>query len=104
MGNTGIGNNGTITVDPGTGVISGIYAIDARVSYRTPDGSHASRDLPTFYLHPNVQGITSSGHAERVARGMLADLVGACAAAIGVPDTFAGPDAPVTVHVTAYRT
>lgn len=104
MGNTGIGNNGTITVDPDTGVISGIYAIDAHVTYRTPDGWAGSRDLPTFYLHPNVQGITGTEHAERIALGMLAEVVTACAAAIGVPDTFASEGTPVKVHVTAYRT
>lgn len=97
------GSDASITADP-DGVISGIYHIDAHVTYRTPDGRNGSRDLPTFYLHPNVQGIISAEHAEYIARGMLAEVVTACAEAIGVHNTFAGDDSPVTVHVTAYRT
>jgi len=40
-----------------------MYAVQARVV--SNDGR--TRSLPTFYLHPNVQGIVSETHAETVA-------------------------------------
>jgi len=30
-----------------------------------------STQVPTFYLHPNVQGIVDIGHAERIAKDVV---------------------------------
>ncbi len=47
-----------------------MYAITASIEYT--DGIWTStRHLPTFYLDERVQGITSAGHAEMIARDIL---------------------------------
>jgi len=37
------------------------------VSAIAPDGPYSFRQLPTFYLFADVQGITSEQHAEKIA-------------------------------------
>ena len=49
-----------------------IYAVSARVGERTAEGE-IWRDVPTFYLFANVQGIVSEDHAGRVARSVIGD-------------------------------
>ena len=51
-----------------------MYAITACVSNRTSKdryGFLATRQLPTFYLHENVQGIVDEKHAETIAREII---------------------------------
>lgn len=64
-----------------------MYAIHATYERQTGDGWVRSGQVPTFFLHPTVQGITSTDHAERIALDLLA----------------AGTDAAdqVTFHVAA---
>ena len=64
-----------------------MYAITATVTHHTAEGESTSQ-VPTFYLHPNVQGILTEEHAHKVALGILSS---------GVPD---GP-ATVSIHATA---
>jgi pheromone shutdown protein TraB len=64
-----------------------MYAVSAHVE-RTVDGWTSSRQVPTFYLHPNVQGILTEERAQVIARRMLEGL--------------AGPDS--IIHVTAVET
>jgi hypothetical protein len=52
-----------------------MFAITASVE-RTVDGWSSSRQLPTFYLHPAVQGILSEEQAARVARTFLEETRG----------------------------
>ena len=47
-----------------------MYAIQANVVIHTPRGD-LSRQVPTFYLHENVQGITSEHVAKVVAEDIL---------------------------------
>ncbi len=60
-----------------------LYAVSARVMRHrhvmyegmdTGSSEHWAVNLPTFYLDSRVQGIVSEDHAERIVRGMLADL------------------------------
>ena len=44
-----------------------MYQIQAQIVTETPHGT-LSRQVPTFYLAPNVQGIVSEDHAARIAR------------------------------------
>ena len=69
-----------------------IYAVSARIGERT-DGGEIWRDVPTFYLFANVQGILSEDQAARVARRILGDpeLCSVCAV-----ETSAG--GPGTAH------
>lgn len=53
-----------------------LYQIQARVERTTADGWTSVRDLPTFYLDSNVQGILSVEAAERIARRLLTDAAG----------------------------
>ena len=48
-----------------------MYAITASIDYVVPGEWHGTRHLPTFYLDERVQGITSEGHAEMIARDIL---------------------------------
>lgn len=47
-----------------------MYAVQGQIETER-EGWTGSRQLPTFYLHPSVQGITSTEHAERIARDLL---------------------------------
>lgn len=47
-----------------------IYAITACVERET-DGGKSMRQIPTFYLHPNVQGIVSEQHACEIAYSII---------------------------------
>lgn len=56
-----------------------MYVIQAvRQKYVNPrkgfTGGTRTTQVPTFYLDPNVQGIISRAHAERVAREILGEL------------------------------
>jgi hypothetical protein len=48
-----------------------MYSITATVTERTPEGWDRTRQVPTFYLDPRVQGIVSAAHAERIALDIL---------------------------------
>ena len=48
-----------------------MYAVQVQCEVTRPDGYTVSRGLPTFYLHPDVQGIVSSQHAEKIVRDIL---------------------------------
>jgi hypothetical protein len=49
-----------------------MWAITAQVESRTADGEwRGSRQVATFYLHPDVQGITGADHAVQIAREIL---------------------------------
>lgn len=49
-----------------------MYAITATVHFADADGVWTHhRDVPTFYLHRNVQGIMSEDHARRVAEDVI---------------------------------
>lgn len=49
------------------------YAITAQVI--THDGSYSgSRQVPLFYLHPDVQGIVSTQQAETIAKSIINPL------------------------------
>lgn len=52
-----------------------MWVIGALVERTSPDGWTSSRQVPTFYLHPNVQGTLTEADAVRVASGMLSELV-----------------------------
>jgi hypothetical protein len=65
-----------------------MYAVSAHVE-RTVDGWTTSRQVPTFYLHPNVQGILTEERAHIIARRMIQELVN---------------DPGATVHLTAVET
>lgn len=45
-----------------------MYCCQCQVVERDPDGTTCSRQVPTFYLHPHVHGITNVTHAERIAK------------------------------------
>ncbi len=51
------------------------YAIQAQYVHTTSDGYTSSRQVPTFYLNANVQGIANVQHAERIARDILTAAV-----------------------------
>lgn len=61
-----------------------MYAVTATVTHRQKNGSLTAQ-VPTFYLHPDVQGITSIEHAEIIARSIINPM--------NVPE--------ITVHVSA---
>ena len=52
-----------------------MYAVTATYSHRTADGWNGVRQIPTFYLEANVQGIVDVAHAERIARDILTAAV-----------------------------
>ena len=52
-----------------------MYAVTAQYEHTTPDGYTGSRGVPTFYLDSRTQGITSTAHAEKVARDILLSCV-----------------------------
>lgn len=66
------------------------YAITATVEYRQVSGWSGSRQVPTFYLDSDVQGITDTAGAERIARDIVTGA--------GLLDQLPGD---VTVHATA---
>ncbi len=53
-----------------------MYAIMATREETRDDGWTATRQIPTFYLDSNAQGIVDAPHAERIARGLLLDAAG----------------------------
>lgn len=53
-----------------------MYAISANVENLTSDGYRASRQVPTFYLNSNVQGIVSAEHAEKIAEDIFRSTLG----------------------------
>jgi hypothetical protein len=48
------------------------YAVTATLTRETAGGWEATRQLPTFYLDSDTQGIVSREHAERIARELFA--------------------------------
>ena len=62
-----------------------MYAINATVT-RKVDGWVSTVQVPTFYLDPNVQGITDAFHAQQIAAQIINPF-----------------DAPVVVAITAVR-
>jgi hypothetical protein len=62
--------------------MTNLYSVSARVRVRSttlgPDGTpwtwEGSKELPTFYLDGNLQGIISTEQAERIARKVLDPL------------------------------
>lgn len=50
-----------------------MYAINAVTESRNGEWT-GTRQSPTFYLHPSVQGIVSEDHAARIVRHWLDDL------------------------------
>lgn len=60
-------HNGGVTMNATTTM----YAIHAAVETTGPDGFTGTRQVPTFYLHPSVQGILSEDQAVRIALDIL---------------------------------
>lgn len=54
----------------------GFYEIVASVSRVSEKGYRFTDGLPTFYLHSNMQGITSVMHAESVAQHLIQTCIG----------------------------
>ena len=52
------------------------YAIVATRRETMADGTEVWRQVPTFYLDPNVQGIVSAEHACRIAHDILGTTSG----------------------------
>jgi hypothetical protein len=48
-----------------------MYVIQANVSKERDNGAHVNRQVPTFYLHSGVQGITDAEHACNIARSII---------------------------------
>lgn len=48
-----------------------VYAVTATVEHDAGDGYTGSRQIPTFYLHADVQGIVDEAHAEKVATAIV---------------------------------
>jgi hypothetical protein len=53
-----------------------MYACHAAVADTDSEGWTFSRNLPTFYLHPTVQGILTEEAAVNVATGLINDILG----------------------------
>ncbi len=51
-----------------------MYAITATVTREQSNGYVSNRQVPTFYLAENVQGITSEEHARRIAQDVVNPL------------------------------
>lgn len=51
-----------------------LYAIQATITRELKGGWQSTRSLPTFYLHPRVQGITGPDHAAKIARDIVDPL------------------------------
>lgn len=70
-----------------------LYAINATIVHHTNDAHCASTDvtkqIPTFYLNADVQGIVDEAHAEKIAREII----------LPVELEYES----VTVHVTAVK-
>lgn len=66
-----------------------LWAITATVTYYSfvAEGWQTTRQVPTFYLNENVQGIISEEHAKRIARAIV--------------NPFDNPD--ITVSITAVK-
>jgi len=52
-----------------------LYCVQATIAHNTTDGEGRSvvitRQVPTFYLNADTQGITDMWHAERIAREII---------------------------------
>jgi len=48
-----------------------LYSITANVNKVNEEGWNVNRQIPTFYLDSDVQGITDAGHACGIARSIL---------------------------------
>lgn len=48
-----------------------LWAVTAHVGVQLDDGYSMSRQVPTFYLDPDVQGITDAKHATNIAEEVL---------------------------------
>lgn len=48
-----------------------MYAVTASIRFDVKGGWEGVKHLPTFYLHPNVQGILNEDQAVKVARSIL---------------------------------
>lgn len=53
----------------------GVYAVSASIA-RTVNGWTSVMHSPTFFLHADVQGITSQAGAEKIAHRMVAEMAG----------------------------
>jgi len=60
-------NKPTLTLYPRSEMV---YQIDGTVTIKTSEGQ-ITKQLPTFYLDPNIQGIRSHHHAEVIAKRLL---------------------------------
>lgn len=61
-----------------------MWAVQANIEHRGPGGGWSgSRQLPTFYLHPSVQGTLTEGQAVEVARDLIAQVFEATLASVG---------------------
>ena len=47
-----------------------MFIIQATITKRTPHGT-ITKQVPTFYLHEDVQGIVSTEHASKIARTII---------------------------------
>lgn len=48
-----------------------LYAIQATITRELEGGWQSTRQLPTFYLNPRVQGILSPARAVEIARDLI---------------------------------
>jgi uncharacterized protein (UPF0212 family) len=53
-----------------------MYQVQATVSRIDEHGWSLAKQVPTFFLSSDIQGITSVEHAERIAREMLREIGG----------------------------
>jgi len=51
-----------------------IHAVGRRKVIRSGEEFTATKQVPTFFLDSNIQGITSADHAQRIAINMLGEL------------------------------
>ena len=60
-----------------------MWAVQARIEHRSPEGWEGSRKLPTFYLHPSVQGTLTAEQATKVARDIVQQVFEATVQSVG---------------------
>jgi hypothetical protein len=56
--------------------MSTFYQVDATITRRDAEGWTSTRQIPTFYLNSDVQGMLSVEHARRVADDVIATIAG----------------------------
>lgn len=70
-----------------------MWSVQAQIEHHDPNGWEGSRQLPTFYLDPRVQGTLTEGQAADVARDIVTQVAEAVLASAGVAAT-----ASIRVH------